>query len=205
LKPENIPAELRALKRFGTWCYVYDQERRGWKKLPNPPFKQNQPDSWITFDEAIEKLKKKSGDGLGMALPNEGDVIAFDFDDCIKANIVDPTVQRYLNRVGRRAHIEISVGGEGVRVVGRGVKPKGAREKCSPKGKASEYPEWSGVSSLEVYDGSSARYVTLTGHTLPGSTSELGDISDVAAELCAHIDKVQRRALVQTQAYGEIG
>jgi putative DNA primase/helicase len=151
-QPYGLPVELRAGTRFVLWRYIWKNEQEKWTK---PPYQRSgqlasttDPETWITFNEALIALRAGGFDGIGRVLvPGDGEV-GFDFDHCRdrESGEIDSDIRRHVERLD--SYSEVSPSGTGLRVFARGDLPPEGRKK----------------GGIEVYD--SGRYLTLTGHRL---------------------------------------
>jgi putative DNA primase/helicase len=165
---DNIPAELRELPQWLVWKY---QLRDGnWTK---PPYNartgqladSTDPATWSRFDEARAAYERGGWDGVGVVNRPEDKVTGADGDGCRDAATGE--LAAWAGKVVRLldTYTEVSPSAEGVRAFARGVKPG---RRCRKDG-------------LELYDGMTAegkpggRYLTVTGHRLPGSPETVND------------------------------
>lgn len=167
--PLYIPPELENQPRWVNWRYALRDGRV--TKIPvNPRTGGNaasdNPATWASVDDAKRRYdasRKVSGIGFNQ---RGTDVVGIDFDDCVDdAGNVAPWAWRWVQRFN--TYTEISPSGHGIRMFGRGRKP-GKHEK---KG------------DVELYDGSSTRYLTFTGNHLPNTPCDVVDVSEPLAEL----------------------
>jgi putative DNA primase/helicase len=135
-KIENIPSELRALTQWVCWY--------GADKIPKNPktggnAMANNPDTWGTFDQAVEACAKYKFDGIGFefAPPYFG----VDLDHCTdNLDFVDEFVETL------QSYAEFSKSGTGIHIICKGKLPDGARRK----------------NNVEMY--STGRYFIFTGN-----------------------------------------
>ena len=135
-KIENIPDELKQTKNFVCWV--------GSDKVPKNPHTggnamANNPETWGTFDEAVEACSKYHFDGIGFefAPPYFG----VDLDKCLdNTDFCDEFVETL------QSYAEISKSGTGLHIICKGKLPDGARRK----------------GNVEMY--SSGRYFICTGN-----------------------------------------
>src|SRR5208337_2202904 len=159
---ENIPSELRDIPRWVAWRWELRPDSKGelkWTKPPINPLDGHATDAtdkraWMTFDEAV-KLSRECGDGIGLALGNEGkeQLVGIDLDKCIDEH---GTIAEWAAKLVQQfdSYTERTPSGRGLRVWIHGVKPG---RKCSKK---------SSKSSVEIY--SRDRYLTVTGRIVDG-------------------------------------
>lgn len=163
IKPENlalrVPAPLADLPLFLVWRYEarYDGDPKPLKipyyALGNKRVgRQGSPEDrgkLVTFHVAREQAAKRSMDGVGLALLEGEDIVALDFDNCVKQGVVDPVVQALV----QHTYAELSPSGNGVRALLRGN--LGNRKSHST-------PDQFGMETF-----STSGFVTLTGNMLP--------------------------------------
>lgn len=163
IKPENlalrVPAPLADLPLFLVWRY--EARHEGDPKPLKVPYyalgnkrvgRQGSPEDrgkLVTFHVAREQAAKRSMDGVGLALLEGEDIVALDFDNCVKQGVVDPVVQALV----QHTYAELSPSGNGVRALLRGN--LGNRKSHST-------PDQFGMETF-----STSGYVTLTGNMLP--------------------------------------
>jgi hypothetical protein len=150
IKIENIPNELKNENRWIGW----KKEFKGNGKIDKPPISlktgmkhdPGDPEHWLSFSEAVERIQELGLAGLGFAL---GDGFSgVDLDNCIQNGqlLKEPTkVVKLLD-----SYCEISPSNAGVKVFTTGNLPG--------PGKTSK--------KIEMYD--SGRYFTVTGNVLNG-------------------------------------
>lgn len=147
---KNIPTEIKDHRRFVNWKA---EERGG--KITKPPYKpsggyakSNDPSTWSTYRAC--RLASKNYDGIGFVLTSDDPYIALDFDKCYSSDFksLDPAVEKHIKNLN--SYTEISPSGRGIRVLVKGILPVAGKKK----------------GAFEIY--ASGRYVTITGHVLPG-------------------------------------
>ena len=172
VRPVGIPAELRGLPQWVVWRW---EKRDGrWSKPPrqatNPSryAKSTDPGTWGTADQALAAYWRKSNrhrdaDGVGFVLSPDDPYAGIDLD-----HVRDPDtgkIEPWALDIVRNldSYSEVSPSGTGLRIMARGGLPDGGRKR----------------GRIEAYD--SGRYLTLTGHALPG----FDVIGDRTGELAA--------------------
>lgn len=164
LRPQSIPVALRAFRnRFAPWEAV---PRPGKRKLDKVPLTLNLAGastghSWWSLERALRAHEDSLGvtAGIGFLLTVDDDVglpshgiVALDLDHCVFGGIIEPWAQEIISRAG--SYAEISPSGNGVRIFLLGTVAR----------------DWvNNDQGIEVYGGHSRRYVTVTGHRLPGT------------------------------------
>jgi primase-polymerase (primpol)-like protein len=124
------------------------------------------PATWSPYREAA---RSSAGTGLGFVLDGDG-IVVLDLDHCLTADgEVLPWAQRVLDAAAG-CWAEVSVGGDGLHVWGRGRLPGGVGRRLQLDG-----------GTVEVYD--RGRYMAVTGRTFGGTPQRLGDLQHVIDSL----------------------
>jgi hypothetical protein len=163
--PDAIPAALKALGHWVTWRYAWKGDRNPkWDKPPlqargGGPAKSSDPGTWATFGEALAAYQEAHLDGIGFVVhKGEGHAdrfVVFDLDACRDPDTgaIEPWGVQVVRAMD--SYTEVSPSGTGLRVIAIGALPPGRRR-------------WG---PFEVYD--NGRYVTITGHHLPGTPTDI--------------------------------
>ena len=171
VKPEGIPAELKAIPQWVMWKYVWNPnkkrkdgsgEKGEWDK---PLFNvrtgkhasSTDPRTWCDFDTALSAYKSGEWDGIGFVPTPEDELVITDIDHRIDPNTgaIDPWAARIVGELD--SYTERSPSACGLRNVAHGRKPDRERSKNG---------------DIEMYDGLTkegkpgGRYLTFTGHRL---------------------------------------
>jgi putative DNA primase/helicase len=163
---DAIPAELRDKAQWVLWRYTLREGK--WTK---PPYNvhtgalgdSTDPATWGTFAAARAAYESGGWDGIGFAHLPEDELVGIDLDHCrdLATGIIQPWAMDIVGRLD--TWTTLSASGTGLRAYARGGKPG---RRCK-KG------------DLEMYDGLTAegkpggRYLTITGHHLPGSPTTI--------------------------------
>lgn len=162
----NYEAIPRTLTQLPQWLVWRLEDRKG--KPSKIPYsarsgghaKSNDPATWCDFNRAGQAARRGDYDGVGFAF-NAGDgLCGVDLDKCIDADTgelepwADEVLQRFLG-----TYIEISPSGKGLRIFAHGE-----ARRC---GKGTEEKR------IELYDHTSPRYLTVTGHWWSGSNTDI--------------------------------
>lgn len=127
------------------------------------------PAQWVSFAEASQWYETSNATGIGLLIGSNpkhdtkmawsSGLVALDIDDCLDSagdllENVGGDVRAAINILQKaKVYFELSPSGKGLRALWRGAKPKETGEK------------WKNFEITgELYDGSSSRYVTITGH-----------------------------------------
>lgn len=170
--PLYVPPELENQPRWVNWRYALRDGQV--TKIPVNPRSgynaaSNRPSTWGTLDEAMNRYHRAQHAVSGIGYNQHGsDVVGIDLDDCIDdgGNLL-PWAADIVSRFA--TYTEVSPSGRGIRMFGRGHKP-GKHEKHG---------------SVEMYDGSSTRYLTFTARHLAGTPLDVVDVTQPLAELYA--------------------
>lgn len=166
----KIPHQIKKVKRWVTWRY----EIRDGKATKVPYSKtghrasSTNPDTWCSFDEAVNSAKRYRANGIGIVL---GDgLTGFDFDwKEWEGEGIPPSVQMIISVLDSFA--EFSPSGKGIHVLVWGTKPEWAQSRTVLE---------EGV-VMEVY--SSGRYFTCTGNHVTGTPDEIQHRDDEIAKI----------------------
>jgi len=150
--PDNIPEELTSYNQWVTWKAV---EKRNGKtdKIPITPVagsnaKTNDPETWVTFDQAIDYYKKHKDNGIagvGFVLAESDPFCGIDLDDCRNPETNEYTEKAIEILTSFNTYSEISPSNTGVKLILKGKLPG--------KGAAKD--------GVEIYD--QGRFFTITG------------------------------------------
>ena len=154
LSPENIPQELKALRHWVIWRYVFKAGK--WTK---PPFRADgkghasstDPATWSDYETALATYQDGGVDGIGVALTIDLGIVGVDLDRCYnpKTKSFEPWATAIIDHF--KSYTEASPSGTGVRIFLKGKLPAGGQKK----------------GHIEIY--SSGRYLTVTGRALKNS------------------------------------
>lgn len=176
--PENIPAELRARPQWVCWRW---ELRDG--NPTKPPYqtngrkaKSNDSKTWTTFEEVLAAYQAGEFSGVGYCLTDDEPFTLGDVDDCRDpvTGVVAPWAAELL--AGWSSYAELSPSATGLRTVGRGKKPG---TQCGPK-------KYRG-GKIEMYDRSTNKYLTFTGHRLPDTPAVITDAQEHITRIYAAV------------------
>ncbi len=139
LKQNSIPEELKQVPNWCCYQLVPDEARpEKPKKIPKNAktggnAQSNNTETWCTYEEAVEGLKKYGFNGLGFffSKPYFGvDIDGIDYDiDAYKHGDTDNIVSEFIH--GLQSYAEYSVSGKGIHIICKGELPKGGRRKAN--------------------------------------------------------------------------
>ena len=168
---EEIPEELRSLKQWVLWRYVWKDDQSAWSKVPLQPggtaASTTNPETWATFDTVVLAFNQRQGhfSGIGFVFTRESGYVGIDLDNCIEWREIEyngnkfsspefgELMQRTLARIPE-TYIEYSPSRTGAHLI----------VKANPK-QAVKYKTDAG--DIEIY--AEGRYFTMTGDAIDGS------------------------------------
>ena len=180
--PDNIPEELRAFPWWAPYEMPWNDGRKKFDKVPrqikSPDFKgsTSNPKHWGTFDEAVAIAKRLGLPGVGICMTwSKGILVGYDLDNCLRDGVPTDWAKTFLLEVN--GYGEVTPSREGLRIMCLG----------------SLEADWTNhVTGIEVYGGTAARFLTITGDVWPGKE----DIAEVAPEV--HVDLKRRFCATKT-------
>lgn len=152
---EHIPYEL---KELNNWCVFRIEEtgtgrttKRPYHPISNQLAKSNDPDTWVSFEEAVSRVSDYDGIGFFFTEP----YIGVDLDSVeneIKEYTQDPDVDNIVSEFieSLQSYAEISPSGSGVHIIVKGELPHKGRRR----------------GDVEIYD--KGRFFTMTGNHIGG-------------------------------------
>ena len=156
------------------WC-ITDHTKvprdSGWRAI-----KTNEPLSWMTYEDAAAAQNGRPDVHLGVLMDPASRVVCIDLDDCLddSGQIKDQWVDELLKMAN--SYTEISLNGRGLHLF--------------VEGHIADCP---GGGSPEIYDGSSARFIAVTGNVFHGYDSLRGSNEALKTALVVN----QRQAVTQ--------
>lgn len=159
---EQIPQELKSLKRWGLYKLIWKPERNKYTKIPIDPHngqdgRSNDSSTWADFDTALQAMNDLGMDGLGFYFqpPYIGidvDHLDSDLERWQHGDKGDNEVQRFMTIT--KSYTETSVSGTGIHIIVKGNMPGDRRRK----------------GNVEMY--TSGRFFAMTGNAI-GSYDEI--------------------------------
>jgi putative DNA primase/helicase len=152
----NIPERLRPFNHWVVWQYaVIDSEV---KKPPVDPKTGRRasvanPHTWGSFAHAQAAFETGGYAGIGIVLTADMGIVGIDIDHCVHEGKLSDDAARIVRAIN--SYTETSPSGEGLRIMLAGKLPGQFRRR----------------GSLELYE--DMRYLTLTGHSLPGTPNDI--------------------------------
>lgn len=162
---EEFPDELRALKQWVMWRYVWKDEQKAWAKVPMQPdgtaASTTDPTTWSTFDSVVLAFNQRVGyfSGIGFVFTRESGYVGIDIDEAVEWTEIDGVkcpvfgdwIKRTIAKIGE-TYVEYSPSRTGVHLI----------VKANPK-QAVKFTE----GGFEIY--AEGRYFTMTGDVIDNS------------------------------------
>ena len=172
---EEIPEELRNLKQWVMWRYVWKET--SWTKVPMQPdgtaASTTDPETWASFDSVVLAFNQRVGyfSGIGFVFTRESGYVGIDLDNCIEWQTIDGVscpvfgqpIKRTLARIPE-TYIEYSPSRTGAHFI----------VKANPK-QAVKFTE----GGFEIY--AEGRYFTVTGDVI--DSSPIADATEAVNEI----------------------
>ena len=136
---ENIPQELKAIKRWCVWLPIRaEDDPEKIKKVPSQkdgyPCDWTKPEHLMPFDEAYKTLEDKPEfGGLQFSIYDSDDFVGFDYDHCLNSEgKIKENVLSDIEKLGF-PYAEYSPSSQGVRVLLYGSVPKNYHQGDKPE------------------------------------------------------------------------
>jgi len=155
----SFPPALAALPNWVCWRLEPDARTARDAKVPYNPHtgrraSASNPATWGTLAQALACAEKYQFTGIGFVFTQESGIVGLDIDHCLVDGKPNETAADILLRLPP-TYIEISPSGTGLHIFLRGALPAGGNRNSKH--------------GVEMY--SSARYFTMTGKGLSGSSA----------------------------------
>ena len=154
-----LPKELTSRHRW-----VRRDERKAPRTVGGGFASVSAPATWSAYAEAAAS---KAGVGLGYVLAGGDGIVCVDLDHCLDDGRLAPWARAILDSCPA-SYTEVSPGGDGLHIWGRGELERGRRIRRDG-------------AAIEVYG--QGRYVAMTGARFEASPLQLADLSAVVASL----------------------
>jgi putative DNA primase/helicase len=153
---ERIPARLRDKRQFVVWAYQQVDD-----ELKKPPFDPRtgrlasvaKSTSWGSLADAKRAYDTGNYAGIGIVLTRESGIVGIDLDHCVEEGHLSKEAGQIIDSLA--SYTEVSPSGTGIHILLEGRLPGPYRR----RGKVEMYEE--------------LRYLSLTGHTLVSSPSDI--------------------------------
>lgn len=156
---DGIPEYLKGLNQWLMWQWVRNGER--WDKVPmqinGRAGKSNDPSTWNTFENVIEAYKTTRFSGIGFALAPSDGCAVIDIDHGYKDGILQPWAAEILGKFPATTFKERSVRD------GAHIWILSAPLDTNLFKRTKELPEEGDECKVEFFDGTSNRYICITG------------------------------------------
>jgi len=152
---ENIPQELKALPNWVGFKFI-PQEGKKTKKEPinaatGGHAKSNDPLTWSSFDEVINRSEILNFDAIGIAVIEP--YIVCDIDHSVLEKVISPLAKKIISAFP--SYTEYSPSKTGIHIVGKGKIPRDRK-----------------FTTLDVEMYSGSRFFTFTGDLVPGYSQD---------------------------------
>jgi len=178
--PHRVPVELVFQDAWLVWRWAWDLARGRWTKPPSCArtglrVGATDPAARCPFAAALAAYRAGGWDGLGFALSPDDPFVGIDLDKCRdpETGVLAPWAQDVVGPF--RSYAEASPSGTGVRVWVKG----------SLAGLLGDGRMGTRRGPVEVYGG--GRYLTVTGHALPGAPEVIRERQAALASLIARL------------------
>lgn len=156
----HVPAELKKLRQWGLYTREFDINKYKFNKIPILGV-SNDPNSWIDFDSALEKLNAGEGDGLAFFLKKPYILIDIDHvENQMEQTLAGDPENEVADFVEHtNSYTEKSMSGSGIHIIIKGKMKSGKRHR-----------------NVEIYP--NGRFVALTGIPFGKPKETVAEISD---------------------------
>ena len=163
----GIPQALKDIPRWAPWAAKLNPGRGKYDKIPRDPKRPEyglstaSPDKWGTYEDALAVYRADGGanlHGIGFCMTGLKDLTGIDMDGCLDkaTGAIEPWAREIVDNMA--SYTEISPSGRGLRIFMQGGLPA----------------DWTNHEvGLEVYSGNEARFLTVTGKHLGGTSKEV--------------------------------
>ena len=184
---ENIPQELKQLNRWVCWK-LEERDGKPTKVPVNPKTggraMSNNPDTWGSFETALECHKKYNLQGVGFMFNGDG-IVGVDIDGCRDPETGTLTAEARDIIYTLESYTELSQSGTGIHIICKGRLPEGKRR----HGK------------VEMYE--TGRFFIMTGNVLDDGHTEIeertAELAQIHAKYVADKPKKTKKAAPQTE------
>lgn len=167
--PDNIPQQLKLMRRWAPWAAPWDEERKKYDKVPR---RAGRPEAglsnqtaagWVTFNEALAAARARPDiiAGVGLLMTDIPGVVGVDLDHCVTNGKIDAWALEIVNQLG--SYTEISPSGTGLHIM---LSATLEQDWTAKLGGDRTGP------GIEVYGGGK-RFLTITGATVEGLPTAL--------------------------------
>lgn len=157
----GIPASMLDTPRWAPWRAVWNDKKKKYEKIPHradrPQYGLSSLSTrgWTTFHDAMRAYQRQPDKfaGVGYLMTGAHGLVAVDLDKCVKGGEIAPWAAEVMAKLD--SYTEISPSGNGLRIMIEGEVDR----------------DWTNHEvGIEVYGGEEARFVTITGAKVDGSS-----------------------------------
>jgi hypothetical protein len=180
---ETIPQEMRDLPNWVCWRLEKRKNEKGEEKDSKPPVnpltgmdaKTNNPQTWATFQEALEASKRFSG--IGFVFTADSPFCGIDLDDCRNPETwkITSEAQKTINQFS--SYTELSQSGKGFHIIVKAKLEGGGRKR----------------NKQEIYD--KGRFFVMTGNHLEGTPNSIEERQELAVKFWESLAPVHKTAV----------
>jgi putative DNA primase/helicase len=180
---QNIPEMLKELPQWVCWKAVQREGKPKIDKVPINPkngynSKSNDPNTWDTFEVAVNAQAKYKLTGIGFMFANG--VFGIDIDHCVNDEGIDDLARDVIETID--SYTEYSPSGTGIHIICKGTIPTGER-RCG---------------KLEMYN--HGRFFTMTGKVLDDAHTVVEERTQEVAKVHEkYMKKEKKKTLAPTQ------
>lgn len=167
VQADHIPAALKIQPRWIVWKAEWLETKQKWNKVPrqpgNPDYNLIAGSAWATFDTAFAAYRNGHAlSGVGFKMDGIDDdllfdpLVAIDLDKCIEDGAIADWAQQIVDALP--TYWERSPSGEGLRGFCYGTIDSEINIRDP---------------GIEMYNGTSGRFLTVTGSRVPGTTQDI--------------------------------
>lgn len=185
----GIPASMLETARWAPWRAVWNEKKQKYEKIPHRSDKPQYGLSsqttrgWSSFHDAMRAYQRQPDKfaGVGYLMTGAHGLVAVDLDHCVKDGQVAPWAAEVVAKLD--SYTEVSPSGNGLRIMLEGEIDR----------------DWTNHErGIEVYGGLDARFVTITGARVEGSSPRVRKPRPGAMdEITARYRKAKTSAQVQ--------
>jgi hypothetical protein len=161
---EGIPQQMLDLPRWAPWRAEWNEKKQKYEKIPHRSdhiengLSTRSAAGWVPLHRALSVYKANPDylAGIGYLMTGPHGIVGFDLDHCVTAGVVDDWAAEIIAKLD--SYTEISPSGTGLRIIVAGELDR----------------DWTNHDrGIEVYGGTDARFVTMTGMRLAGSPAQI--------------------------------
>lgn len=185
----GIPASMLDTPRWAPWRAMWNEKKQKYEKIPHRSDKpayglsSQTTRGWSSFHDAMRAYQRQPDKfaGVGYLMTGAHGLVAVDLDHCVKDGEIAPWAAEVVAKLD--SYTEVSPSGNGLRIMVEGEIER----------------DWTNHErGIEVYGGLDARFVTITGARVEGSSPRVRKPRPGAMdEITARYRKAKTSAQVQ--------